>query len=157
VAKIIPFPMRNEAENTIKNPDFSEQVWNHYIEYVEAGKAWQLEKKKATFYEGYPFKAPCTPLRTDMIWYVNDAQYYGVWIVNQCGSDIVEIAGAPFGWSPYVRHSTAPIYEPIQISSMELRKHIVWIVDQDGYGQYGVVKQNGDLWIPIPRPDGWGE
>jgi hypothetical protein len=38
---------------------------------------------------------------------------------------------------------------------VEKRKKITWIVSSEGYGQYGMIMENGYLWLPTPRPDLW--
>ncbi|MEF3304158.1 hypothetical protein [Paenibacillus sp. GYB003] len=154
MAKIYQFPSRNRRPGSIRDL-FSDQEYRHYMHYLELGEKWRQVEMGKTLYEGYPFKAPCEPLRDDMIWYMNERKNFGVWVINESPYDLSEFGVILFGWSPFVRFSSAPPHEPIHITSAELRERIVWYVDREGYGQYAVVKNNQELWIPIPRPSDW--
>ncbi|MEF3309407.1 hypothetical protein PV433_10885 [Paenibacillus sp. GYB004] len=154
MAKIYQFPAPNRRSETIRDL-FSEQEYRHYIQYVELGEKWRQEEMDKTLYEGYPFKAPCEPIRCDMTWYVNEGKKFGVWVINESQFDLSEYDTILFGWSPFVRFSSAPPHEPIHVTSTELRERLVWYVDSEGYGQYATVNSNQEIWIPIPRPSNW--
>jgi len=156
MAKVIPFPVKPRKLGSIQDL-FSEQEYNHYYNYLEDGEVWRQDKKNETVYEGYPFSAPCDPLRKGMLWYVNEKKNFGVWVINDSQHDIFENDDILFGWSPFVRFSTAPPHEPINITSAQLRERLAWYVDEDGYGQYAVIKNSGDLWIPKERPEAWDD
>ncbi|MFD2613313.1 hypothetical protein [Paenibacillus gansuensis] len=105
-------------------------------------------------YKGYPYLAPGLPLRSDMQWYTDPQRHFGTWVVNASPYPI-EFNGYQYGWSGLVYKSTAPVYESANVPSLLMRKHLAWIVDLEGYGQYGIVEENGTLWVPSVRPEGW--
>jgi len=156
MGKLYHFPVKKKKQGSIQEL-FSEQEYSHYIKYLEDGEIWRQEKMNETVYEGYPFCAPCEPIHEGMLWYVNEKKNFGVWIINDSPHNIFENEEILFGWSPFVRFSTAPSHEPINITSAQLRERLVWYVDEDGYGQYSVIKNNGQLWIPIERPESWDD
>ncbi|MEF2247978.1 hypothetical protein [Paenibacillus sp. IITD108] len=155
-AKIYKFPEKiPKTPRSIKDL-FSAEEYQHYVTYIEQAEIWRREKKSETLYEGYPFKAPSeVPIRGDMVWYVNESDNFGVWVINHSPQPIARHKEILFGWSPFVRYTVAPPMEPVRIDSTELRNRIVWYVNKDGYGQYAVIKSSGELWIPIAEPENW--
>ncbi|ANE48330.1 hypothetical protein SY83_20890 [Paenibacillus swuensis] len=114
-----------------------------------------LKVKKVFEYKGYPHFAPCMPIRNDMQWYSDPEREFGVWIVNQSEHPIFINLSMDMGWSGLVFRSTAPFYENTNVHSRKMREHLAWIVDDHGYGQYGVVEDNGNLWVPSVKPPTW--
>ncbi len=154
-AKIFQFRPRTTVRPTIKEL-FTDEVYKHYIQYLESGDVWRKEKRIETLYEGYPYQAPViNPIREDMVWYINDSKGFGSWVINESEEPIKENPDILFGWSPFVRYSTAPPHELLHLKDVELRSRIVWYVNPEGYGQYAVVQSNGCLWLPIPKPSEW--
>src|SRR5690554_2042229 len=125
MAKIYRFPLKNVAEMNMKDLFTQEEV-AHYMKYLELGENWRREKMNHTFYEGYPFKPPCDPLRKDMTWYINERLNFGVWVINHSQHDMFENEKIIFGWSPFVRLSPIPPHEPVNLTSADLRERLVW-------------------------------
>jgi hypothetical protein len=126
-----------------------------FNQYILQSESWANGGYWETLYEGFPFVPPCKAPRGDMIWYVNpDMQHYGVWVLNQSNMPI-EVNQGHFGWNPFVRKTTAPPYEPLNVASVQNRTMLSWVVDEDGYGQYGLVLPGGYVWVPSPRPKDW--
>lgn len=157
MAKIIQFPKKHVNTSSIREL-FSAQEYRHFLYYIRKGEEWRKEQKNDTLYEGYPYKSPCDPsdpIREDMIWYVDEMKNFGVWVINDSKHDLFVNTEFVFGWSPFVRYSTLPPHEPLNLKSAQLRERLVWYVDNEGYGQYAVIKSDAKLWVPIPRPDQW--
>lgn len=136
-----------------KNNDRSEVDTFH--EYVLNSEVWLNDGHWETIYEGYPYLPPAAPPRKDAIWYVGgEHKHFGVWLLNQSDNPVEKVDGH-FGWNPLVRKSVAPPIEPVNISDVSKRKNIAWIVNENGYGQYGIIMDNGYLWVPAPKPEAW--
>jgi len=155
MAVIYTFPLHKRIDLGSIRDVFSSTEHEYYLKYLEDGERWSELYRADTLNEGYPFQAPCNPMREDMIWYVDERKNFATWVINHSDSDIFENETILFGWSPFVRYSTAPPHEPIHIKSLELRKHLAWYVDSEGYGQYAVVKRDEEIWVPLPRPEKW--
>ncbi|MYL35440.1 hypothetical protein GLW08_21395 [Pontibacillus yanchengensis] len=134
---------------------FPIEVANDYVKYQKEAIEWRENVRESTVYEGYPIEPPCEPIREDMLWYVNEQKQFGVWVLNLSDQNIVLNQEFEFGWSPFVRKSTAPPHEPVHIQSKEMRHQLTWIVEEDGYGQYGMIQKDGTLWLPETRPKEW--
>jgi hypothetical protein len=155
---------RSKAGKVQKETVEQQPAWSKYSdpqevtafhEYILGSEAWFNDGFWETIYEGYPLVAPCEPVRDDMEWFVDlQSQRYGVWVLNLSGNPI-EVKHGHFGWNPFIRKSTAPGFEPINVPSVEKRKNLTWIVDGEGYGQFGLVMSDGTMWVPSPRPTGW--
>lgn len=152
-AKIIPFPTsRNNPSGDVYKM-FSKDVADSFMKYHELGIEWRNKFRKQTLYKGYPLLPPGKPVIDDLVWFTDEQKNFGVWIYNQSGQEIEVNEKVEFGWSPFIRKSVAPSNEPIHIQSAEFRKSLVWVVDEEGYGQYGIIKKSGDIWIPHPKPN----
>ncbi|WP_240420296.1 hypothetical protein [Paenibacillus periandrae] len=154
MAKIYPFPSKQKRTLSLHELFFSEDVEDYY-NYFKQSDNWQHEVKPMTLYDGYPNVMACTAPRGDMVWYVNYKFNYGTWLINKSNMPIVESTELIWGWSPFVRKSVAPVHEPLNLTQKAMRHHVTWIVDEGGYGQYGLVTNKGELWVPHPRPDHW--
>lgn len=134
----------------VQKEDVMADQINAFNEYTIESEIWSNNRYWESLYEGYPYEPPCAPTLEDMEWYVGN-ENFGVWILNKSKK---EIKATPdiYGWNPFVRYSTAPLYQPLNVSSAGKRKLICWIVDEDGYGQYGMVNVDGYVWIPHIRP-----
>jgi len=154
-AVVIPFPLKQKKKSGNVYDVFPKRVADNFMEYHQLGIEWRNNMRKKTIYEGYPFEPPCDPIIDNLVWFTDEHKNFGVWIYNNSEQKIQVNEEIEFGWSPFVRKSTAPPNEPIHINSVEMRKHLVWYVDQQGYGQFGIIKSTGDVWLPHPKPDGW--
>ncbi len=126
-----------------------------YTEYVLSSESWTNDGFWESIYDGYPHKAPCKPHRSDMVWYVSPGtQHFGVWVLNQ-SKEGIEVTRGQYGWNPLVRKSTAPPSEPLNVKNVESRNCVCWIVDEEGYGQYGMVMSDGYVWAPHKKPKNW--
>ncbi|RJG21378.1 hypothetical protein [Paenibacillus thiaminolyticus] len=126
-----------------------------YYQHFESANEWLEHKKEITTYFGYPEKPPIAPPRKDMNWYVDVERNFGVWVLNTSKKPLIANHNLVWGWSPFIRKTTAPVHEPLHLENAESRVYIAWIVDKDGYGQYGTVDKLGQVWIPHPRPHNW--
>jgi hypothetical protein len=153
-AKIYLFPSKVKNTPSIHELFSSEEVEDYY-NYFKQSDNWQQEIKPMTLYAGYPFVMASRAFRGDMVWYVNDKYGYGTWLINMSRMPVVENTEIIWGWSPFVRKSVAPVYEPLNLNQKAMRHHVTWIVDEDGFGQYGLVTNKGELWLPHPRPENW--
>jgi hypothetical protein len=157
---VIPLQARLEQRREeLKQPAWSKfndpNEVDAFHEYVQSSDAWHSDGYWETLYEGYPYLPPNAPVRTDLTWYVsNEVQGFGVWVLNLSDKPI-EVNQGHFGWNSLVRKSTAPPFEPINVMDVEKRKKIAWVVDSQGCGQYGMVMEDGYVWLPSPRPDLW--
>jgi hypothetical protein len=159
-AKIIPFPVDRAKQINTRNPIsvynfFSKKVADDFIEYQRLAIDWKNVHRSKTIYEGYPFQPPAEPIRKDLTWYTDEQRNFGVWILNESEQEIILNDEIEFGWSPFVRKSTAPPHEPVHIQTKEIRKYLVWYVDKDGYGQYAMLEKNGSVWIPVEKTREW--
>ncbi|RTR26586.1 hypothetical protein EKG37_21190 [Robertmurraya yapensis] len=151
-AKVIQFPIDRVNQNRGGvYAIFSKEEADSFMKYHELGVEWRNKHRKDTFYDGYPFNPPGEPLIEDLIWFTDEQKNFGVWILNKSNGDVVVNNEIEFGWSPFVRKSVAPPNEPVHIQSSEFRKHLVWFVDENGYGQYGVIQKDGEIWLPHPK------
>ncbi|RUS44906.1 hypothetical protein [Cohnella sp. AR92] len=153
MAIVYQFPCKTRRLD-IRDLFSNEEVEQYYTYFINSDD-WQRDVKSRTLYEGYPAMKPCNPIRDDMVWYVNEEAGFGTWIINKSALSIQENEERVWGWSPFVRKSTAPIHEPLNLTQKEMRHHLAWIVDEEGYGQYGLVTNTGEQWVPHPRPSGW--
>lgn len=161
-AKVIPFPLDKAKHYETKNPVsvyqlFPKEVADSFVQYHEMAIEWRNNIRQKTIYEGYPHIPPSPPMIEELYWFVDEKKGFGVWILNDSEFDIYVEQEICFGWSPFVRKSTAPPLEPVHIESVEIRKQLIWYVDPDGYGQYAMLKKDGTLFIPHERPTGWCE
>ncbi|SDO18767.1 hypothetical protein SAMN04487897_109148 [Paenibacillus sp. yr247] len=154
MAKIYQFPTQRQKRLGLADL-FSPEEVNTYKKYFTDSDDWQQSGKDQAIYQGYPWMTPCEPVRGDMVWYVNEKLGFGTWVINKSSANTVENTDLVWGWSPFVRKSPAPIHEPLNLTQKEMRHHIVWIVDEEEYGQYGLVTNKGELWVPHPRPVHW--
>jgi hypothetical protein len=160
-AKILSFPTDKVRGFETRNQDsifslFPREEAQDFIKYHETALEWKQTIKPGTIYSGYPIEPPCKPFREDMIWYTDEKKQFGVWIINQSDKEVILNENIEFGWSPFIRRSTAPPHEPVHIQTVEMRKQLVWIVDEDGYGQYGMITKNEKtIWVPNKRPKDW--
>lgn len=159
-AKVIPFPtdkVRGYQTRSVTSiyKIFPKDMADSFVKYQEMAIEWRENIKEHTLYDGYPTNPPCEPIREDMVWYCDEKKKFGVWIVNQSSEEIKLNDDIEFGWTPFVRKSTAPPHEPVHIQSAKIREQLAWIVDSDGFGQYGMVQKNGTLWVPEERPFQW--
>jgi hypothetical protein len=154
MGKLYQFPAKYKKRPDLKDLFVNDEV-NTYYKYFTDSDDWQIEGKRQTLYDGYPDVQPCNPVRCDIVWYVNHQFDYGTWVINSSKQRITENGELVWGWSPFVRKSSAPVHEPLNLTQREMRNHVAWIVDEDGYGQYGLVTNTGDLWVPHPKPDNW--
>jgi hypothetical protein len=155
MAKLYHFPNKFRKRLGLEDLFSSEDI-AAFKKYFTDADNWQHDGKQRTLYDGYPKMFPCDPIRSDMVWYVSN-QGYGTWVINQSKKEIAQEAEMTWGWSPFVWKSTVPVHEPFNLRQKEMRNHIAWIVDEDGYGQYGLVTNGGDLWVPHARPDNWSD
>ncbi|WP_150274218.1 hypothetical protein [Paenibacillus tepidiphilus] len=153
MGKIIPFPI-NQRSQALNNFPISES--DRFKRYLQESDNWQHQHKAKTMYPGYPEVPPCDPPRSDMQWFVHPHLKFGVWVINSSEFEVIANPNLAWGWSAFVLKSAAPVYEPMNLNSVEIRKNITWIVDYDGFGQYGLVSNKGDIWIPHERPSEWG-
>lgn len=100
---------------------------------------------KNTIYDGYPWVAPCDPVVEGLVWYTDEMKGFGVWVLNKSGEEIQLNKQFDFGWSPFVRKSTAPPHEPVHIQSVEIRNYLIWYVDEDGYTSMVCYKKMGQF------------
>lgn len=153
-AKVIQFPIDRVKQSTGSvYAMFPKEVADSFMKYHELGVEWRNKYRKQTFYEGYPYQPPSEPLIEGLVWFTDEQKNFGVWIYNKSGGEIEINEKVEFGWSPFVRKSVGPPNEPVHIQSADFRKHLVWYVDEDGYGQYGVIQKDGDIWLPHPKDD----
>lgn len=151
-AKVIQFPIDRVQQNKGSvYAMFSKEEADSFMEYHQLGVEWRNKYRKQTFYEGYPQQPPGDALMEGLVWFTDEQKNFGVWVYNKSSSDIVVNEKIEFGWSPFVRKSVGPPNEPVHIQSAEFRKHLVWFVDEDGYGQYGVIKKGNEIWLPHPK------
>ncbi|CAG7651514.1 hypothetical protein ACFQI7_28135 [Paenibacillus allorhizosphaerae] len=160
---VVNFSDRRSKHQPAPGPT-SEPAWSKYNdksevetfhEYVMSTEAWLNDGYWDTLYEGYPMLPPSLAPIKDAVWYVGgDHKHFGVWLLNQSNKPVTKVDGH-FGWNPLVRKSVAPPFEPVNISDTAQRKRIAWIVDENGYGQYGMIMENGYVWVPAPRPQHW--
>lgn len=153
MGKIIPFPTKCLSQ---KLEDLPLSESDRFKRYLQEGDNWQHQQKPYTLYPGYPEVPPCDPLRSDMHWFVHPDLKFGAWVINFSTSKIFVNSNLSWGWSAFVLKSSAPVYEPMNLNGAEMRKNITWIVDHDGFGQYGLVSNNGAIWVPHERPGQWG-
>ncbi|MFS1519509.1 hypothetical protein V1503_24080 [Bacillus sp. SCS-151] len=153
-SNVIPFPPSGQYKASVYTL-FPKEVADSYVEYCRLGVDWSNTVKQQTIYEGFPFEPPCDPILDEMIWYASEMKRFGVWVINKSHEEIRQIDDVIFGWSPFVRKSTAPPIQPVHIQSVEVRKQLTWYVDEDGYGQYCIVRKDGTIWIPYEKPDAW--
>jgi hypothetical protein len=152
MAKVIQFPTERVQQNSGSvYAMFSKEVADSFMKYHELGVEWRNNFRKQTFYEGYPYQPPCEPFVEGLVWFTDEQKNFGVWIYNKSNDEIIVNEKVEFGWSPFVRKSVGPPNEPVHIQSADFRKHLVWFVDEDGYGQYGVIQNNGEIWLPHPK------
>ncbi|OXS55050.1 hypothetical protein B1A99_25050 [Cohnella sp. CIP 111063] len=127
---------------------------NFYSEYLVSSVDWLNNGFMQSLYEGYPNLPPNDPPLNGMSWCALPlGARFGVWIYNpyNAESNYAKIQG----WNPFVRWSSTPAYEPLNVSSAVERHNLAWIVDKEGYGQYGKVFEDGTVWVPYPRPKNW--
>lgn len=149
MGELLQFRQRENNPSRTAPTVTGEDVFKSYILQSEN---WKNEGYWKTLYKGYPFSPPCEPYREDMKWYVNESgASYGVWVLRLGDSSSSD---RPC-WSPFVRKSNTPPFEPLNIPDVSTRKKLTWIVEEDGFGQYGMVMEDGYVWIPQPRPEGW--
>lgn len=115
---------------------FNQEEIEEYRDFYEKSCSWVDKVRPNTLYPGYPSEAPNHAHHPRLIWYVNEKRKFGTWLLNLSPLPIEESKELRFGWSPFARKSTAPPHEPLNITQKEIRDHIVWFVDEDGYGQY---------------------
>lgn len=159
-AKIIPFPIdkanKIDTGSQVSVYDlFPKQVADDFMEYHRQSSDWRNHARKNTIYDGYPWIAPCDPVVEGLVWYTDEMKGFGVWVLNKSGEEIQLNKQFDFGWSPFVRKSTAPPHEPVHIQSVEIRNYLIWYVDKDGYGQYGMLQKDGTVWLPQEKPVNW--
>lgn len=151
-AKIIQFPTdRVQQKKGGVYAIFPKEEADSFMKYHELGVEWRNNHRKQTFYEGYPFMPPGDPLIEGLVWFTDELKNFGVWVYNTSNQELKINEKIEFGWSPFVRKSVAPPNEPVHIQSADFRKHLVWYVDEEGYGQYGVIQKDGEIWLPHPK------
>ncbi|MGY3716084.1 hypothetical protein ACWE42_11230 [Sutcliffiella cohnii] len=152
-AKIIQFPLeKTRLNNGNVNDMFPKEVADSFRQYNELGMKWRKEHRTKTFYDGYPLKPPGAPKIEGLTWFTDEQKFFGVWVYNLSGNEIIINEEIEFGWSPFVRKSVGPPIEPVHIQSADFRNHLVWYVDEEGYGQYGVIGSDNEIWLPHPKP-----
>lgn len=149
--KIIEFPIKLLQNTGNVYSMFSKEVADSFMKYHELGIEWRNNFRIKTFYNGYPFQPPGDPLIQGLVWFTDEQKHFGVWVYNETDLEIEVNEKIEFGWSPFVRKSVGPPNEPIHIQSSEFRNHLVWYVDKDGFGQYGVIQNTGEIWLPHPK------
>jgi len=152
---VIPFPLKQTKRNGSVYDIFPKRIADNFMQYHQLGIEWRNNIREKTIYEGYPFQPPGEPIHEKLVWFTDEQKGFGVWIYNNSGQEIKVNEEIEFGWSPFVRKSTAPPNEPIHIRSVGIRNYLIWYVDEQGYGQYGIIKKNGEVWLPHPKPEGW--
>lgn len=151
-AKVIQFPIDRVQKSAGNVYDmFSKEEADSFMKYHELGIEWRNNYRKQTFYEGYPYQPPGEPLIDELIWFTDEQRNFGVWVCNKSGEEVIVNEKIEFGWSPFVRKSVGPPNEPVHIQSAEFRKCLVWFVDEEGYGQYGVIQNDKEIWLPHPK------
>lgn len=152
-SKVIPFPIDRVKKVNSGNvyTMFPKEVADSFRKYHELGVEWRNNFRHQTFYDGYPYQPPCDPFVEGLAWFSDEQKNFGVWVLNKSDGEIVVNEKVEFGWSPFVRKSVGPPNEPVHIQSVDFRKRLVWYVDEDGYGQYGVIQNDGEIWLPHPK------
>lgn len=159
MGKVIAFPVKkvssNEELRKLTMSDcFKPDEVEAFNAYIKSAELWMNTQAWETLYEGYPQKPPCEAPHENMHWFVNSMKSFGVWVINQSENPIKQTNHA-YGWNPFVRKSTAPLYGPLNVPNVKARKMITWVVDEQGYGQYGMVNEQGYVWVPTKRPKDW--
>ncbi|MGI2295547.1 hypothetical protein [Paenibacillus sp. GXUN7292] len=148
MAHIYNFSMYRKMKNWSRNADMNRELFQ---KYVLASEQWANDGYYKTLYEGYPFEPPCEPAHPEMEWYVSKSGNFGVWLLNYCKGE--QIVSKEIGWSPFVRKSVVPPFDPLNVPDRETRDSLTWIVDEQGFGQYGSVMSDGSVWVPCPNPN----
>lgn len=104
----------------------------------------------------YPAFPDFNSLRDDAHWYISRCKSYGCWIVNFCEKPLKclsNISEAEKGWSQKVYKSPIPLHD--HKSSISIASKVVWVIDKDGYGQYGLLVNGRITSISSPKPEEW--
>lgn len=135
------FDFAMEEEWVIEDEDVFHELW---------GDRFNQESSQ------YPLRPDFPSKRSDAIWYVSPDQTFGCWIVNQSKHKFLSVPAlgeVESGWSKHVYKSPFPLHD--HHSSACLCSKIVWLVDEDGFGQY-VLLMNGKISeISYPKPKDW--
>ncbi len=154
-SNVIRFPIERTQKEPVRKGGvydiFPKEEADSFMKYHELGIEWRNNFRKQTFYPGYPFEPPGPPIIKELIWFTDEQRNFGVWVLNKSNQEVRMNPKIEFGWSPFVRKCVAPANEPIHIQSADFRKNLVWYVDEDGYGQYGVIQPDGEVWLPHPK------
>lgn len=135
--------------------DLIEEEDNHLLDDQEI---WEFAGKKV--YKNdykYPLEPDFSAFREDAYWYVSPCKTTGCWVVNLCKKPMltpVDREHAITGWTPKVYKSPIPLHD--HKSSIPLASKAVWVVDEEGYGQYGLLA-NGVItnFSSGPKPVNW--
>lgn len=111
-----------------------------------------VQKEKYT----YPNEPDFPAQREDARWYVSSCGTYGCWIVNLCKKPLLHpksLENAVKGWTSKVYKSPIPLHD--HKSSLTLASKVAWIIDAEGYGQYGLLINGQISSISSPKPVNW--
>lgn len=104
----------------------------------------------------YPMKPDFSSNREDANWFVSPCETYGCWIVNLYRKPMIfpkNKTDAEKGWSNKVYKAPIPLHD--HKSSVSIASKMAWVVDEDGYGQYGLLVNGKISTISSPRPANW--
>ncbi|MFD1736169.1 hypothetical protein ACFSCX_06280 [Bacillus salitolerans] len=141
-------PIEDDVEMDIYYEDSIQDDEETFYEF--AGHAFDEEQST------YPFKPDIDSPRDDATWYIDPTKTYGCWIVNQSERKLVGVTnkGVEVGWSKHVYKSPYPVHN--HKSALSLASKMCWYVSSDGFGQYVLLSQKGEIkMISAPRPQNW--
>lgn len=104
----------------------------------------------------YPKEPDYSAFRDDAVWFVSTCGSFGCWIVNHCKRLMVcpkNIDQAEKGWGRNVYKSPFPLHD--HKTSISLASKVVWYIDEEGYGQYGLLINGQISSLSTPRPKTW--
>lgn len=96
----------------------------------------------------YPLQPDFSAFRDDAYWYLSPCETFGCWVVNLYKKPMVT------RWTNKVYKSPNPLHD--HKSSLSIASKVVWIVDEDGYGQYGLLANGVITSLSSgPKPINW--
>lgn len=120
---------------------------------------FSVQGEKLVDNPNYPF-APHLPFHLkipDLYWYVSPCKTFGCWIWNEskrkCMNVYSNVEQVEKGWAKGVYRSPVPLHD--HKSSKQLISRVCWYIDEDGWGQYGIIIGNKIGYLVNPKPHTW--
>ncbi|MEK3992705.1 hypothetical protein [Robertmurraya sp. FSL R5-0851] len=148
-----------ESNSKIMNTRFTliEEEADYLLDDPEIFREFVGKKVYKEMYT-YPLEPDFSAFRDDAYWYISPCGTYGCWIVNLYQKPMVtpkDRESAKIGWTKKVYKSPIPLHN--HKSSVPLASKVVWIVDEDGYGQYGLLANGQITSLSSPKPRNWAK